>query len=1317
MSNHSALNQFINALNPLSIQVDERDLAKRLNFAAGYGKLINFYDQNNQRQGDWSGFFLKDPLILIATISQTDYSNIYSQFTPVEHNLSALLSEYSSVDLIQKPRVSIENTIDPHAGRLFNLIFQLINHQLVIINDWLLYLQKGEQIFQLKTFIEVKVAQGLATDLWQFVSLQQLMSGISRQIDAPDYQLYESFQSQWKKEGNHSSIRLNKPKVFTFSSAVYDTNNLFRSIFGFFVQVIDSARESFAEFSEQSDHYPDTGLLIAFTKLLDIPQTQLNLLTEKHLEFYYKDILKQTSEPALADEAFLCLQLNPKLNSYKLEEGTLFNAGVDSNKVPIQFSSLASQEINQTRLKQVITLFYHGDRSKNSSDIEGDKHPVEKTRKNLSARRLQNGDKGNFELSNTYGLFRESIKSPDKVKSGQNGVMQSWPLFGDNQGEKINLGFSFSSPLLYLQGGNRTITVNINLSAADGSTIDISDYQKSQVYLSSKKIWNKAPAVITQGEDPQTLLITISLSPSFPEVEAFNKTSEHDVSQWPMLKLELADQVNLRTPPTIDGITINTVVENFNIFEANTSNGKLSVGRPFYLFGPVAESGNSLYLGSAEIFAKPISAFSLQLFWENLPDDFSNYYQQYNDYIKKNNLPVEQPTVDGKVFTNDSFKVFFYLLRNAAWVDIDQADDDVLDPGRTLFSQSGTKLNPERNFDFTDTLPLYQIPRPELLKKPLKFSNKSDSGFIKVQLKYPLYGFGNALYSKIVADTTLKNALVIIEEASIFNKIIGIILKLFMPLMKTILSIGSWLTRGEISKKDKSDDPIQALPNLPFAPKVKSLSCTYTANFVLDLNAVDNDYPFELYHLDTFANYKVYDNSQALLEIPDIDELDKDGGQETSRLADHKGGSAAIAISPKKIGDFVKQSSQPGSVQKKVSSKPVKSTNATENKLSLFPGVNAKGTLYLGLSKLLSPGNLTIYFELSAPDKRPVKKTGTVNFLGLTNDGWQPITILKDSTFGFSCSGIIELAIPDLMTSSSQIMPVKQYWVAISTDCHVSSIANVIYLNCQAIKAKRVVNNEILTAEPLVIKNNTITKTSKPIEALSEVSQPFASFNGVMAENKQDFYQRVSQRINTKNRANTLSDYETLAFIAMPDLYFVKAKKDTNAIAKVDVAVVKRYSDVQHPDAFLPFANLCELEHIAQYLQTKCSKLVKVEVNNMNYQPVKITASILLYGKDSDNLIRQKVNQAIRLYLSPWIETEQPQIQINTGISEARLITFLEGLSIIKSVRKLTFSYMPSLTDVDNTVGTKEKLVTNQTTDSSIKLLVSAKEHDIEVVC
>ena len=328
-------------------------------------------------------------------------------------------------------------------------------------------------------------------------------------------------------------------------------------------------------------------------KLLKNQKDQLNGLSQKHLDFYYQDILKQTLQTAKPDNVFVNIELAKK-ELYSLPKGSLFNAGFDNQKAPILFESISEVQLNPASIPLVFTL----------CSKEADK-PV------LNV------------ISKKSSLCLNSINTPNKLLKNEAGEVQSWSTFG-NKEEKvpfIKMGFSIASPMFFLREGDRILTVVLTFDK--DVTVDV--FQNAIFSLSTAKSWLNIPfhdALLSQFDDDTNIIsktgyliqadptnakvftILINLDKSQPSIAPLLLNDVGIESDWPMFKIEFSEFDNIQLPPALISLAIKVEVNGIETLQLSNQNGALSSLTPFQPFGPIVSLGNSFVIGSDEVYSK-----------------------------------------------------------------------------------------------------------------------------------------------------------------------------------------------------------------------------------------------------------------------------------------------------------------------------------------------------------------------------------------------------------------------------------------------------------------------------------------------------------------------------------------------------------------------------------------------------------------------------------------------------------------------------------------------------------------------------------------
>lgn len=102
---------------------------------------------------------------------------------------------------------------------------------------------------------------------------------------------------------------------------------------------------------------PHFVLFLAFLGLLERSRAEMNALTGRHLDFYYRQVLRMTRRPPVADRVSLLVNLAPDGREVLLPGGTLLDAGPDSLGRDRTYATSRDLVVNQAQIARVSSLF------------------------------------------------------------------------------------------------------------------------------------------------------------------------------------------------------------------------------------------------------------------------------------------------------------------------------------------------------------------------------------------------------------------------------------------------------------------------------------------------------------------------------------------------------------------------------------------------------------------------------------------------------------------------------------------------------------------------------------------------------------------------------------------------------------------------------------------------------------------------------------------------------------------------------------------------------------------------------------------------
>ncbi len=1217
------------ALVPDSILIDGRTEEDRLGFLVNYATLINFYDINNTLSGDWAPFLLKDPIFLLAFISKT--------------NIQKMRTLYLNTTLKLQYSVRKNESNEDNSNGLNQLLDQL-TEAFMQIELWTYYMQKSEDIYDLKSYVIHEVKTDLSQYLWAILSLRERMhlSPLIKGIEPVKTYLFQNYDAEiwkesmnkipyWKLLGLHKKFRKNKLKDIV--EALLRVGNI---VFTFLDQILDYSTIAYKNFKAKKSKFPDTILLRTFIKLLQVHQRQLNTISQKHLKFYYKDILKQTLKNAQPDTAFLCADLAKKNQTLQLMAGTFFNAGLDTKKSAIVFESTVNSNLNSAKVNAAYTLV---------------------------KREMDDGH---------YGLFKEKITAPGVLKGEKDGKIKAWNTFGSLVGskadEQVKLGVAFASPMLLLKEGKRTVQMDMVFK----KSIDLTLFNRAKLYLSTQRKWLDVTELATAFDHGDlgistTASFSLTLPPSTPGIAPFLKNPDGFKASWPLFKMEFTSFPDLADPPKFESLTVQTDVSEIKTFHLYNDYGVLSTKTPFQPLGPNPATNTSFIIGNAEIFSKPFYKLDITFNWKNLPKDFGAYYQQYNNYIAgEYNTLIKTPSrsfLDWLLhrkktaptlldqtgpLNNTYFKVRFQLLQEGDWVDfyMDNSNDMPLipiapdkgsfpvepitipgtRPTENLFTTSGGILEDTSSFGYPPNQGLQNIiiPCPQLQNAPLKYNGDATFGFIRMLLSDDeMLGFGEKTYPKVVSAIALYNAMIIFDHQT---------------------------------------KPVSA-PNKPFTPKTSLFTANYSAAVTYNFDKGKKDYPLKCFYYTPFQKYLAYDrSSESNIDIPNVsicDELEEMDG------------------------------------------------------FPLFPSFGHEGTLFLQMEDVAVPGELNLYFQMSQKYAANTSTTdGDINYRYLSQDTWKELHVVKDGTKGFRCPGIVKFSIPTDMSTTHTLMPTQYCWVAIGVKDNPDGYAQTAFLANNGFMVKRSGSNFLKNGMAPHIKSNIITEPKLSIPQISKLVQPFPSFGGKAAEDVSEFNKRVSTRLKTKDRLVSTEDFFRTVRQAFKDIYY--AKLWYASPGKPELFLVKQVENTMLPNAFMPLVDSCMKQEIEQYLNDRTSSFSQIRISNFLPEYVSIKVEIVIGSAYGIEDMEKTINEALNIFISPWIASDDQQVQVDVGIKAIDVAACIKKIPGVVNVRQLVLqSWIDMMVQGPIIFQESEQYLT---TEAPNGLFVSAMKHNLTIL-
>jgi len=235
------------------------------------------------------------------------------------------------------------------------------------------------------------------------------------------------------------------------------------------------------KFDESSQYNsPHFALFMAFLKIFKYAQDEMNKITKKHLDFYYRDVLHLFEKPAVPDQVYLIFELAKHVSTNLLKKDTEFKAGKDELGNNVVYVTKEETALNKATVAEIKAVFT------NKYDIFSGYSPYPKNDYRLYHSTVANSEDGKgADLTSDDKSWRTfgGIKFPNLKLGNEDSLVADRDL--------SEIGIAIASPNLYLAEGERIVTIFLNLP--DNSVLDdIHDellYDAFRLKFSGEKKW------------------------------------------------------------------------------------------------------------------------------------------------------------------------------------------------------------------------------------------------------------------------------------------------------------------------------------------------------------------------------------------------------------------------------------------------------------------------------------------------------------------------------------------------------------------------------------------------------------------------------------------------------------------------------------------------------------------------------------------------------------------------------------------------------------------------------------------------------------
>lgn len=323
------------------------------------------------------------------------------------------------------------------------------------------------------------------------------------------------------------------------------------------------------------------GLLGAFLQLGESTRAQINRISERHLAFYYRDVLRFRERPAVPDRVHLVLELKKGARPVRVGPEHVFSAGKDDTGVERRYQPIKETVIGSARVESVRSVHLHDD----------------------------------------HVLFAPIADSADGLGKPFKDEPPFWSAFGNDELPEAEIGFAVASSVLRLAAGTRTITTTITLDPAPSLGSKTLATSAFKAFVTTKAGWQACP-VKDVSLSGSTFTITCEMKPEDDAIVPYdsrlhsgtygtNAPVLHVVLDWNDSTVAYADWRVAR----VDKVDVSVQVEGLRDLVVENDLGTLNAKKAFLPFGPTPRQGARFFVHAPELEGKRVSDTKLATVW------------------------------------------------------------------------------------------------------------------------------------------------------------------------------------------------------------------------------------------------------------------------------------------------------------------------------------------------------------------------------------------------------------------------------------------------------------------------------------------------------------------------------------------------------------------------------------------------------------------------------------------------------------------------------------------------------------------------------
>lgn len=719
--------RYIASLSTDYVGIDEKttnDLLKQLCDLSGQ---FNYYNYFNEIEGDWTDFLTADLDILMVLLSGIDSRSMDGKYKILTDKLQLADDEAELITRLKNIFQFIQNFIRLQISYHIQLA-RAGNNSYIEEEE-----EAGRQTFPQQIQKLFHYNQVAAALLGEEVKISFNDEALNFDRDAN----FTTYATPFSQDGTKREKVIQSIKYFDGLMADLDKK---------YTGLLNRSKQYIQKQNHEGDVYePHVALLLSFLNLYSYLQKPINGLLQKHLDYFYKDIIGMKNRAETPDRLHIIVDPAPGSHTFTLNTGEELVAEIEGYQEKLIYTLDNSVEISQTQIKEIKTVFIS-----NKLQLRDEKSAA-----------------GNI---NELQVYKGDYPAPLPAAFQNNQLSAPWPLLGEDQSvlpqqlktmEDADMGLVIASPLFYQADGERLFMLKFFINKesflrfeAHAQRMSLTSALNKEILI--EKMLNQAFNITITGaagwmeikrdvvsyskmaagnNDGHYIEIAFTMD-SKTEATAVYDSAIHGLNldlQWPVVRLLLNNSA-FHHPYTflsyfiIERFEVKIDVKKSTQFQLKNDQGEIYAGLPFQPFGTIPARRSYLDIKNTNIFNRYTTSFSLGLNWFDLPEDengFAGYYAGYD-----------------APFTNESFKVKLSSDQHLQHTDVQEEYN--------LFACT-TNHNKEYLKDHT------VISVPDL--SGLRFENAPEmdrdepmhsfrQGTLRMELTGPAEAFGSRLYTQ-----------------------------------------------------------------------------------------------------------------------------------------------------------------------------------------------------------------------------------------------------------------------------------------------------------------------------------------------------------------------------------------------------------------------------------------------------------------------------------------------------------------------------------------------------------------------------------------